>query len=76
MNAPIKYITGRTYDTPQVLEITIEARTEDEFGIEDVTATFKDASRNIQGRVSVAVFADGIGAAVLAAYDAGRYQSI
>ncbi len=77
MNAnTIQYRTGRTYDAPQVLEITIESRTEDEFGLEDVVATFKDASRRIQGRTTVTVFADGIGAAVLAAYDAGRYQTI
>lgn len=73
---PIKYTTGRTYDSPQVLEITIEARTEDEYGLEEITATFTDASRHISGRVDVLVFADGIGPAVLAAYDAGRYKAI
>lgn len=72
----ITYKTGRTYDTEQVLEITIETRAEDEFGLEDVVATFKDKSRHIQGRVRVVVFNDGIGAAVLNAYDAGRYEAI
>lgn len=72
----IKYTTGRTYDAPQVLEITIESDTTDEHGIRDVVATFTDASRRISGRVTTAVFNDGIGAAVLHAYDAGRYEAI
>jgi hypothetical protein len=73
---PIEYATGRTYDSPQVLRITVEERTEDEFGIEEVTATFADASRHIKGRVTTLVFNDGLGAAILAAYDAGRYEAI
>ena len=72
----IKYSTGRTYDAQQVLEITIEARAKDEFDIEEITATFTDASRHIKGRVTTLVFNDGIGPAVLAAYDAGRYDPI
>jgi hypothetical protein len=72
----IKHTTGRTYDAPQVLEITIESRTQDEYGLEEITATFIDASRHIKGRVNVLVFNDGIGASVLAAYDAGNYQAI
>ena len=73
---PIKYATGRTYDSPQVLEIEIETRKEDEFGLEEITATFKDQSRHIAGRVTATVFPDGIGPAVLTEYDAGRYQAI
>lgn len=73
---PIKYATGRTYDSPQVLEIEIETRKEDEFGLEEITATFTDKSRHIAGRVTAIVFPDGIGAAVLTEYDAGRYQAI
>jgi hypothetical protein len=72
----IKYSTGRTYDGPQILEIEIEDRQTDEFGLEEITATFRDSSRHIAGRVTAIVFNDGIGAAVLAAYDSGRYQAI
>ena len=72
----IRYETGRTYDKPQVLEITIELEKEDEFGLTDIVATFQDDSRNISGRVEAVVFSDGVGKAVLDAYDAGRYQSI
>lgn len=72
----IKYATGRTYDTPQVLEIEIEARTTDDYGLEEITATFRDQSRHIAGRVTAILFNDGIGAAVLTEYDAGRYQAI
>lgn len=72
----IQYATGRTYDAPQVLEIIIESDTEDNFGLRDIVATFKDASRHINGRVTTIVFNDGVGAAVLAAYDAGQYEAI
>lgn len=74
----ITYNTGRTYDTAQVLEITVEEYGTDEWGIGEVTATFKDASRHIAGRVVQApIFArDSIGEAVLAAYDNGNYQTI
>lgn len=72
----INYSTGRTYDSAQVLEIEIETRTEDEFGLEEITATFRDRSRHIAGRVHAIVFSDGIGPAVLTEYDAGRYQAI
>ena len=72
----ISYTTGRTYDTAQVLEISIESQVEDEFGLTEIVATFKDASRHISGRVNTIVFNDGIGAAVLSAYDAGQYQAI
>jgi hypothetical protein len=73
---PINYTTGRTYDGPQTLEIEVETRKEDEFGLEEITATFRDQSRHIAGRVTALVFPDGIGPAVLTEYDAGRYQSI
>ena len=72
----LTYTTGRTYDAPQVLEITIETRKQDEYGLEEITATFRDQSRHISGRVNALVFPDGIGPAVLAEYDAGRYQAI
>lgn len=72
----INYSTGRTYDGPQTLEIEVETRKDDEFGLEEITATFRDQSRHISGRVTALVFNDGIGAAVLTEYDAGRYQAI
>jgi len=72
----ITYSTGRTYDAPQVLAITVEKETPDEFGLVDIVATFRDDSRHISGRVHTVVFSDGIGPAVLAAYDAGRYEAI
>ena len=76
MTNPINYVTGRTYDGPQILAIEIEARKQDEFGLEEITATFRDSSRHIAGRVTAIVFNDGIGAAVLTEYDAGRYTAI
>jgi len=60
----LKHSTGRTYDAPQVLEITIESLATDEFGLQDLVATFHDASRHISGRVETVVFNDGIGQAV------------
>ena len=72
----INYTTGRTYGGPQVLQIEVETRKEDDFGLEEITATFRDQSRHISGRVTALVFPDGIGPAVLIEYDAGRYQAI
>lgn len=73
---PINFATGRTYDKPQILQITIESESIDEFGLQNVIATFTDESRHIKGRVDVVVFNDGIGKAVLDAYDFGRYEII
>lgn len=73
----ISFPTGRTYDADQVLEITVLAEFEDEFGLRDVSATFVDSSRHIKGKLDIVVFLDEtIGQAVLKAYDAGNYQSI
>ena len=73
----MQYPTGRTYDAPQVLAITIESQTADEFGLIDLVATFVDASRHISGRVNTVQFPhESIGAAVLAAYDLGNYSAI
>ena len=73
----IQFKTGRTYDTEQVLEITIEQDQQDEHGLHNVTATFTDASRRIAGRVQTVVFpTESIGKAVLKEYDAGRYTII
>ena len=73
--APFHFTTGRTYDAPQVLLITVEHKSTDEHGLIDITATFVDASRHISGRVETVLFpGDLIGKAVLAAYDAGNYS--
>jgi hypothetical protein len=70
----LEFTTGRTYDAPQVLQITVTKQTTDEWGIVDFTATFTDASRHISGQVETIAFApDRIGQSVLAAYDAGNY---
>ena len=75
--APFEFTTGRTYDAPQVLLITVEQKSLDEFGLIDITATFVDASRHISGRVKTVMFPhDIIGSAVLAAYDAGNYSPL
>lgn len=73
----IRYETGRTYDTDQVLDILVEEYGTDEWGTGVVTATFTDESRHINGRViNAPVFGDDIGEAVLSAYDHGQYQSL
>jgi hypothetical protein len=72
----IEYRTGRSYDTPQVLKISIESSADDDFGFSDVVATFRDDSRHICGRVNVLVTHGDVGGAVLAAYDAGQYEPV
>ena len=75
--APFHFATGRIYDAPQVLCITVEDKTTDDFGIIDLTARFIDESRHISGRVETVLFPGGlIGEAVLAAYDAGQYSPL
>lgn len=76
----VKYETGRDYGAPQVLEITFPAVTTDPIDavFVSVTAIFTDAVRGISGTVTV--FGNdaneaSIGRAVLAEYDAGRYQA-
>lgn len=76
MRKQLEHATGRAYNGPQVLKIEVESESTDDFGLCDIVATFRDDSRGISGRVKTVVFSDGIGAAVLAAYDAGRYQTI
>jgi hypothetical protein len=77
----IAYETGRDYGAPQVLEITFPAVTVDaiDAAFVEVQAHFFDAARGISGAVKVFgsdATANRIGRAVLAEYDAGRYQSI
>lgn len=75
----IKYETGRDYGAPQILEITFPAIKNDAIDAVfiSVTALFTDTARGISGAVKV--FGNdanewSIGRAVLAEYDAGRYQ--
>lgn len=79
----VNYSTGRDYGAPQVLEITYApfSANPDDFlsGLELTKATFKDAVRAIAGTVQIfRQDADQhrIGRAVLAEYDAGRYQPL
>ena len=73
----IKYATGRTYDTAQVLEITEESRQDDGDGLATVVATFVDGSRGLSGRVEVLLFSgDNLGKEVLRVYDSGNYQQL
>ena len=73
----ITYKTGRTYDTEQVLQITVEQDIEADYAIRDIVAVFVDSSRHISGRVHTTLFgSDGIGESVLREYDAGRYTTI
>jgi hypothetical protein len=72
----ISYETGRDYGAPQVLEITFPAVATDDFQL--VAVKFVDAARRISGIVEVFdidVTLAKIGRAVLAEYDAGRYQA-
>ena len=75
----LTYKTGRTYDTPQVLEIEILASQTDEFGFIDGKALFVDRSRHIAGTVdffSLSGSDADIGAGVLRAYDTGEYGAL
>jgi hypothetical protein len=75
--APFYFTTGRTYDAPQVLLITVEQKKTDIYGLTDIVATFKDASRHISGRIETILFPGGlIGEAVLKEYDAGNYSPL
>ena len=73
----IEYKTGRVYGSDQVLFITVETETENEYGMREITASFRDYARSIGGRVNAIAFpGDTVGSAVLAEYDAGRYATI
>ena len=74
----IKYITGRTYDTEQVLEITLLDSNVCEFGTVVGKALFLDRSRRIAASVDFVSFNDSpeaIGKAVLGVYDSGDYSA-
>lgn len=75
----LHYTTGRTYDTPQVLEIEILNSQTDAFGFIDGKALFVDRSRHIAATVdffSPSASAADIGAGVLRAYDSGQYSAL
>lgn len=77
----LQYATGRQYDGPQVLDITVENKTLDEYSFTHYTVTFKDQSRRISGRAIVfsQEHSDApcdLGKRVLAVYDAGNYELI
>lgn len=77
----IQYETGRDYGAPQVLEISApNAPIDDLADIELVLVTFIDRARNVSGAVEVFTFdllsEQKLGRAVLAEYDAGRYQAL
>ena len=74
-----KFITGREYNGPQVLEITVENKTLDDSGLVEYTVIFRDPSRGIAGRATVyesVCLEDNnrIGKSVLNAYDKGWYE--
>ena len=71
----INYTTGRNYGSPQVLAITFTLVDD---SMADVQVTFRDASRNIAGIVTVCAIESHhgyVGAAVMREYDAGRYAA-
>ena len=75
----MKYATGRNYGVDQVLEISNISTVDDSGVIYMFVAMFRDEARHIAGRVNGVAFGkspDDIGAAVLAEYDAGRYQIV
>jgi hypothetical protein len=75
----VNYPTGRDYGAPQVLEITYASSGANTDGFELTDATFKDAVRAIAGTVKIFrqdADQNRIGRAVLAEYDAGRYQPL
>ena len=74
----IEHRTGRVYDAPQTLIITVADALPDDI-LADVAVAFVDASRHISGSVTVMAFEATryeIGRAVLREYDAGRYQLV
>ena len=72
-----EHATGRTYNTPQVLAITVDEYGFDEYGVGVITASFTDSSRHIKGRViNYPVFCGDLGGAILSAYDTGNFESI
>jgi len=71
----LNWNTGRMY-TPegQLIEAALVASDEDEFGFTWHTVEFHDRSRMVSGRITNLL--DFTETAIMAAYDAGYYQSI
>ena len=73
------YSTGRIYDGPQLLEITVVRTADwDEFDVASCEIYFNDKSRHIAGRhASISYKGDAdtqaTGGYVLRIYDAGKY---
>jgi hypothetical protein len=79
----IEFTTDRIYDGPQRITVKVERIVFDlDFpGFADVTATFKDHSRHIMGRVFLPVMPEKftpqqLQRELMAAYDATQYESI
>ncbi len=76
------YETGRDYGAPQILEITypaVDSLADMESGMEFHSVQFLDAVRAISGEVQISGYDCNffrIGPAVLAEYDAGRYNPL
>jgi hypothetical protein len=76
------YETGRDYGAPQVLEITypaIDVLADMESGMKFHSVQFSDSVRAISGEVQISGYDCNffrIGRAVLAEYDAGRYNPL
>lgn len=72
-----EFATGRTYNGPQVLRISAPKHNP-EASFDDVLVVFEDASRGIEGTVTLfnsELTSKGeIGRAVLREYDACRYD--
>lgn len=72
------FATGRNYNGQQVLTIVAPDLDENADLYADVIVAFIDASRGIRGTVTlfgaITLDACDLGAAVLAAYDAGAYS--
>ena len=76
------YETGRDYGAPQVLEITypaVDVLADMESGMKFHSVQFSDSVRAISGEVQISGYDCNffrIGSAVLAEYDAGRYNPL
>jgi hypothetical protein len=77
----IEFTTDRVYDGPQRITVQVENIVFDIPGFADVTATFKDHSRHIAGRVFLPMLPESFTAQqlqreLMRSYDATQYESI
>lgn len=72
-----EFKTGRNYGAEQVIKVTaIDVVSSDDFLVE-FSATFQDSVRGISGRINCISFGNQphqLADAVMAEYDAGRYE--